>query len=87
MKPSDVSQEAWDAAAEFARDFEYEHRAIMATIARAIMAAKAGEREACAFLAEHRHNVWGTRDQTEGIEVEDDRSACFEIASAIRSRT
>jgi len=93
-KPDDIAQDVWDEAirrsgvyAESAGDTLGELRL---DFARAILAAeKRGEereREACAVTAEERHHSWGTHAQIKGIEVEDDISACAEIAAAIRKR-
>lgn len=53
-------------------------------IANALKRAKEEAFEEAAKVAEGRHKVWGTYDQVEDIEVDDDHSACREIAAAIR---
>ena len=92
-KPEDIPQDAWDAAFNampllLIRNYDRSPIVLVlhVNIARAILAAKAEEREACATDAEERHRIWGTHAQIKGIEVEDDISACREIAAAIRKR-
>lgn len=60
MKPDDVNQEAWNAAHELCISTSRFHPQdqyglyIQDLVARAIMAAKAEEREACAKIADER---------------------------------
>lgn len=58
MKPADVSQEAWDQAETYKQLWARGPGTIKETLARAITAAVAAEREACAVVAEHL-NGWG----------------------------
>ena len=84
--PADVEPEAWRAAAEAMGSVGWFSTSMIRGAYIAIMAAKAEEREACASVAEGRHRIWGTLNQIQDIEVEDDISACLEIAAAIRKR-
>ena len=90
-KPDDVSQEAWDAAAAAvgAPDGLGYAKVFTDRIARAIMAAKAEEREACARLAQRADEYVLHDDRLEGLSfagldalVERDAR----IADAIRKR-
>lgn len=49
-----------------------------------IQAAVDAEREACALVAQRQHNVW--QSQGNACLVDDDVSACANIAAAIRAR-
>lgn len=98
-KPEDIPQDVWDSADDMVfydpatenLDGSLNRYKLRESIARAVLSAeKRGEereREACAVAAEERHRIWGTTVQVQGIEVEDDISACAEIAAAIRARS
>lgn len=83
-KPDDVSQDAWERAcaatdSPFPTDIE--------AIARAIDAATAAEREACAHVAdEHAKNWSGTRNLDMAVEEATKDEHAESIATAIRNR-
>ena len=85
-KPDDISQEAWDAAGSIkplpAFKFAEWAQVLHADIARAIMAAKAEEREACAAVANNEL----ARQSGSDAWANGYRSACAEIADRIRKR-
>jgi len=89
MKPDDIPQGVWDDAMTTwnAANSASIGRAKMAVqiIARAIMAATAEERKACADLARNRWKSWGhsTANELTGI----DKASCRDIAAAIERRT
>lgn len=85
---------AWEARSSFVQDnYLAMAQAALATLnlpARLQAAREEGakaERERCAKVAEHRHELWKMphRDDAEPGEVCDDITACADIAQAIRS--
>lgn len=98
-KPDDVSQAAWDAAekamidiAKLISNFVSSDTSnppidgfVKPTIARAILAAKAEEREDCALIADDddgEHTIFGEDRNTRVAQM-----AARSIAAAIRART
>lgn len=92
-KPDDIPQDVWDMAANTLDDHAYNPLRVI-PIARAIMAAKAEEREACAKLVDDAgqnqrktalHSLkWGVPEDTANHRYMADRHA--EVAAAIRKR-
>lgn len=87
MKPDDVTQNAWDMAVRLpivSQNFDDDD---LVTIARAITAAVAAEREACAQVAD-RWTVEPDPDETDPYDEYEmgGRSSARSVASAIRSR-
>ena len=56
-RPLDIPQDVWDAALEVFETYLYNGESAQEIIARAILSAKAEEREACAQLIE-QHDLW-----------------------------
>jgi hypothetical protein len=97
-KPEDIPQDVWDAAFKACNaKFDPYSRAYVADIARAIMAAKAEEREAILAIADVGH--WEARSAPEGVPMAavmpTNQSASYavwvgptvpEIVAAIRKR-
>lgn len=75
-KPQDIPQEVWDLAARFMeRAYPYGAKEFAA---RAIMAAKAQEREACAFAVGRLVNIDDPSDYTQAL---------MDAEKAIRARS
>lgn len=97
-KPVDITQEVWDAAFEamppVVRRGASESPVTMALwlgIARAIMAAKAEERDACEAIAVGKARDWaanrsGTLDAFRSAGYQGAAQGAVEIATAIRKR-
>jgi hypothetical protein len=83
-KPDDIDQDAWEKAHRSIRSMTSRPMSeidVASAIARAIMSARAEEREACARLAE----IWPTGGASIEM-VEHAAQELRELAAAIRSR-
>jgi hypothetical protein len=80
-KPDDIPQDVWDAALEPSEKayiaFRYDEA--QAIVARAMMAAAAKEREACALIADKNAQIDPQEDNV-------DPSEEFEIGGRVRAR-
>lgn len=103
-KPEDIPQDVWDAAhaIDIDADFSWDSQvngtsayiAVREGIARAIMAAKAEEREACVFLANEiaagrsRQKMQATiaKKRTEARDFESMAISAIDVSYAIRQR-